>query len=69
MHSTSSSTTHSWVYSKGYHRNLPTRMLLFPKLGEQYKDLATWVRISQLLTNLDPLHREEQDPLLRKCEA
>ena len=69
MHSTSSSTTHSWVHSKGYHRNQPAHMLLFPKLGEQYKDLATLVQISQLLTRLDPIHIEEQDLLQRKREA
>jgi hypothetical protein len=69
MHSTSSSTTHSWVHSKGYHHNQPTHTLLFPKLGEQYKDHATWVQISQLLTNPDHVNREEQDHLLRKREA
>jgi hypothetical protein len=63
MHSTSSSTTHSWVHSKGYHHNLPAHMLLFPKLREQYTDLTTLVRISQLLTHLDIVHREEQDHL------
>jgi hypothetical protein len=69
MHITSSSTTHSWVHSKGYHSNLPTHTLLFPKLSKQYKDLATWVRISQLLTYLNLVHREEQDHLWKKCEA
>jgi hypothetical protein len=69
MHSTSSSTTHSWVHSKGYHHNRPAHMLLFPKLDKQYKDLTTLVRISQLLTHLDPVHREEQDHLQRKREA
>jgi hypothetical protein len=69
MHSTSSSKTHSWVHSKGYRRNLPAHMLLFSKLGEQYKDLSTLVRISQLLTHLDLVHREEQDHLHIKHEA
>jgi hypothetical protein len=59
MHSISSSTTHFWVHSKGYHRNRPAHMLLFPKPDEQSKDLATLVRISQLLRHLDPVHREE----------
>jgi hypothetical protein len=69
MHNTSSSITHSWVHSKGYHRNRPAHMLLFPKLGEQYKGLTTLVQISQLLTHLDLVHREEQDNLQRKHEA
>jgi hypothetical protein len=69
MHSTFSSTTHSWVHSKGYHCNQPAHTLRFPKLSEQYKDLATLVRIFQLLRHLDPVHREEQDQLQGKHEA
>jgi hypothetical protein len=69
MHNTYSSTTHSWVHLKGYHRNRPAHMLLFQKLGEQYKDLATLVQTSQLLRHLDPVHREEQDHLQRKRAA
>jgi hypothetical protein len=69
MHNTSSSTTHSWVHSKGYHRNQPAHTLLYPKLGEQYKDLTTLARTSQLLRHLDPVHKEEQDHLQRKHEA
>jgi hypothetical protein len=69
MHSTSSSTTHSWVHSKVYHRNQPAHTLLFPKLGEQCKDHATLVQISQLLRHLYHVHTEEKDHLQRKREA
>jgi hypothetical protein len=69
MHSTSSSTTHFWVHSNGYHLNILTRNLLFPKLVLRYKDLATWFRIFQPLADLDLVHRGEPNPLRRKREA